>query len=264
MSLFGVANIETKYTYMTCYSAFKALLAFLCLTIAEPISSMAQTQFESRPEGDARSGDTIYIVPWSDNFDTSEGSRETFGMKNIEERWSYTKQEIERKARERGANVALCKMWGNASRGYTIQVSLFAADSSRLAPLLKDTACHLIIFRDNGPSLAIYKYDITIEDETNEVTYKYFRDLAFLKKPIIDCQEDLLLTINKQERTIPIQGRSRYFRLINGGASRKAKKSELLHIGGYYLQEIRDAQLGNLLAESHEEHIIAPKPKRVR
>ena len=247
---------------MSCYSAKGTILVILFLTVAA--MSTAKTPTAPFKESQSISQDTVYIVPWTDNFDTSEGSKERFGIKNIEERWPTARIEILQRAREKGANVALCKLWGNSSRGYTVQVALFTADSNRLAPLFRDTACHLVIFRDNGPSMAIYKYDITIADENNEVTYKYFKDLAFLKKPVADCQEDLLLTINNQERTIPIEGRSRYFRLINGGAGRKAKKSTLLQIGGYYLQEIRDPQLGPLLAEGHTEHIIAPKPKRAR
>jgi len=225
-------RLFARIALITCYLIFP--FTYFCL---------------SQPNQPARP----YFISSNNLFDTSEGSIDNFSIANFEVAWPKAKARITRRALEHGAQVALIRLNGNVSRGYNAQVSLFRADSSRMQTMQHDTGCAMVIFRDHGPSLAEYRYDILIHD----VTYRNFRDGYFIRKKLDNCFGEHMLEINRASLILPFEGRSRYFRLIKGGA-RKDRRHTYVRFGGYTLQEIGDETLGRLLSEAHTEHLIAP------
>ena len=193
-----------------------------------------------------------YISAYQD-FDTSGGSVDHFSLPDVEKSWAKARTRIERRAAERGANIALLRLSGNVSRGYNAQVRLFRADSALLLSMRPDTGCAIVVFRDHGPSLAVYRYDIVVD----EIKYRDFKDGFFLRRQLDSCGGEHLMQINRASLILPVEGHSRYFRLMKGGA-RRAPKHAYVRFGGYTLQEIGDETLGRMLSEAHTEHLIAP------
>lgn len=218
----------------------------------------AAPAIRAQEAGTARRIDTVYILTPYDLFDTSAGILAEYGIRKPARHWPEQLEKIRRSARGKGANVANIRFYGNLHRGYTAHVSLYYADSSRIAALRRTEGCAVTIFRDNGPSLATFRYDVTVD----EVSYKNFQDRHFFRRPVPDCGGPVQVTINGFARDLQMEGRSRYFRLLHRSSGRKARNrsdGDIIGFGNIFLQEIPDELLGRLISEAHEEHLIAPE-----
>jgi hypothetical protein len=104
--------------------------------------------------------------------------------------------------------------------------------------------------------MATFRFNVRV----NEVTYRSFSDLYFIRRRLDKCDTPVEVMVNGRVRNIPVEGHSRYFRLLKKGRNNKELKAatSLISFGNVFLLEIPDVQLGRLMSEAHTEHLIAP------
>ena len=222
------------------------VLQSLIFTLA--FSAAAQV---SRDQAPLRKIDSVYLIVPADDLDKEASEIDDFKVKaDFNTSWTTNKTRIEARAREAGANVALIKFigWNKHNHGFYASGTLYYADSVQIkklrASIPQEDSCSIVIFRDNGPSLATYYFDLSINGEE----YRHFSDMTFIKRHVDTCDAIVrVLVENKYKHEYILGGHARYFRMITDKGNPWVANGLAVRFNGPVLQEIEDGQLGNLL-----------------
>src|SRR5215217_7811999 len=105
---------------MMTYQLVRTVLITVCLSASAFSYCTAQSGNTIQTGQVAGKIDTVYMISPYDPFDSTIGKVDDFVItKKTARSWHKSKQLIEQRARDKGANVALVKLIGNYNRGYT-------------------------------------------------------------------------------------------------------------------------------------------------
>ncbi len=180
----------------------------------------------------AQAPDSVYLITQHDKFDAA-APIDDFSVKNNIS-WKRLKENLTALAHTRGANIVLIKTMGNATARH-VKGSLYHADVMQIQAILaahavEDGGCAIVIFRDNGPSLATYKYDVFINGEA----FPDFNDMSIIRKTLPACDAVAEVQVARFRQSIPLKGRSHYFRLIKNTQVGVVGPMVFYNFGGAY------------------------------